>query len=109
MLLNKIIFFKALAIFHLFFSLHCQSEDKTIHAAVAEGFIDGLHSKYLEYIADKLSMPISITTIPFARRIKEIEIGRLDIIVGLQQTEERKDKFVYIYPSYESLSYRFFR
>jgi len=95
-------------VFYLFFSFYCSAQNKTINAAVAEGFIDGLHSKYLKYIADKLSMPISITTIPFARRLKEIEIGRLDIIVGLQQTTAREGEFVYINPSYESLSYRFY-
>ncbi|WP_404851950.1 hypothetical protein [Colwellia sp. MB02u-9] len=70
--------------------------------------MDGLHSKYLKYIADKLSMPISIASIPFARRLKEIEIDRLDIIVGLQRSDEREKELVYISPSYESLSYRFF-
>jgi len=101
-------FLKIFIIFHLFFSFYCDAEDKTINAAVAEGFTNGLHSKYLKYIAAKLSMPLSITTIPFARRLKEVEIGRLDIIVGLQQTATREDEFVYINPSYESLSYRFY-
>ena len=77
-------FLKMLIVLHLSISFHCLAEEKIIKAAVAEGFIDGLHSKYLKYIADKLSLPISTTTIPFARRLKEIELGRLDIIVGLQ-------------------------
>lgn len=101
-------FLKILIVCYFFISFHSIAEDKVIKAAVAEGFIDGLHSKYLKYIADKLSMPISITTIPFARRLKEIEIGRLDIIVGIHQTVSRADEFVYINPSYESLSYRFY-
>lgn len=100
--------FRTLLIFHLLMSFSCLAQDNTIKAAVAEGFIDGLHSKYLHYIADKLSLPIAITAIPFARRIKEVELGRLDIIVGLQKTESRQDAFIYIHPSYESLSYRFF-
>jgi len=45
---------------------------------------------------------------PFARRIQEIKKGNLDIIVGIQKTKEREDKFMYIEPHYESLSYRFF-
>jgi ABC-type amino acid transport substrate-binding protein len=101
-------YLKIIILCHLFFSLYCHAKDTTINAAVADGFTDGLHSKYLKYIADKLSMPISITTIPLARRLKEIEIGRLDIIVGLQHTAAREDEFVYINPSYESLSYRFY-
>jgi len=45
---------------------------------------------------------------PFARRIQEIKKGNLDIIVGIQKTQEREDEFIYIEPHYESLSYRFF-
>jgi len=98
-------FLKILIMLPLLFSYYCSAAEKTIHAAVAEGFIDGLHSKYLRYIADKLSLPISITTIPFARRLKETKLGRLDIIVGVQQNTERDNELVYISPSYESLSY----
>jgi len=99
---------RSLFILYLLFSFHCIAKDKVINAAVAEGFTDGLHSKYLRYIAYKLAMPISITTIPFARRLKEVELGRLDIIVGLQKTDKRTDEFEYIHPNYESLSYRFY-
>ena len=99
---------KSLFTLYLLFSFHCIAKDKMINAAVAEGFANGLHSKYLRYIAYKLDMPISITTIPFARRLKEIELGRLDIIVGLHKTDKRTDEFEYIYPNYESLTYRFY-
>ena len=79
-----------------------------LRAAVADGFPNGLHTKYLRYIATQLKADISITTMPFARRVKEIKNGNLDLIVGIQKTEERAADFVYIEPHYESLSYRFF-
>lgn len=88
-------------------SVNAQNSD-TIEAAVAEGFANGLHAKYLRYIADKLGVKLNLTTMPFARRVQEIRNGNLDLIVGIQQTEDRKDEFIYVEPYYETLSYRFF-
>jgi len=87
---------------------YAAKDTNTIKSAVAEGYIDGLHSKYLKYIAEKLSLNLTIDIMPFARRVKAITNGELDIIVGIQQTKSREDEFVYIKPYYESLSYRFF-
>jgi len=79
-----------------------------IKAAVAEGFADGLHAKYIRYLVNKLNMNLSLATMPFARRIKEIRNGNLDIIVGVQRTNDREDELIYIQPYYESLTYCFF-
>jgi len=83
-------------------------ENNEIKAAVAAGFEHGLHAKYLQYIANKLEMKLTLFSMPFARRLQEIRNGNLDIIVGLQRTEDREDEFIYITPYYETLSYRFF-
>lgn len=80
----------------------------TIKAAVAEGFIDGLHAKYLHFLADELDATLELSTMPFARRIKEMRKGNLDIMVGIQQRFNKQDEFIYIEPFYETLSYRFF-
>lgn len=90
------------------FSTMAEENSDTINAAVAEGFPNGLHAKYLRYIADKLNVKLNLSTMPFARRVQEVRNGNLDIIVGIQQTEDRKDEFIYIEPYYETLSYRFF-
>jgi hypothetical protein len=45
------------------------SEPIVIRAAVAKEFKDGLHSRYLKYIATKLGMEIEVTVMPLARRI----------------------------------------
>jgi len=97
------------ALLLLCFSYTIYAFDKIrIKTGVSEGFKDGLHSKYLRYIANKLQLGLSIDIIPFARRIKEIEKGNLDIIIGVQRARSRDKALVYISPSYESLSYRFF-
>ena len=95
----------------LFFCGQSYGNDGTkpvIRAAVAEEYRHGLHSKYLKYFAEKLNMTLELSTMPFARRLLQIEHGQLDLIVGIQKTDERQDEFIYIMPHYESLSYRIF-
>ena len=90
-------------------NLHAyEAERRVIRAAVAEEFKDGLHSKYLKYFADKLNVTLELSTMPFARRLMQIKSGQLDLIVGIQKTEQRQDEFIYILPHYETLSYRVF-
>lgn len=85
------------------------SENKLlIRSAVANGFQNGLHSKYLRYFADKISAEIEISEITFARRVQQLKSGQLDLMVGVQRTESREDEFVYISPHYETLKFRFY-
>ena len=79
-----------------------------IKAAVAQEFKDGLHSRYLRYIARQLDMEINIVTMPLARRIVEVQKGNLDLIVGLQYSQIRANELIFIFPAYELLSFRFF-
>lgn len=81
---------------------------KQIKSAVAPEFVNGLHAKYLAYIADKLDMSLVINPMPFARRLQEMRTGNIDIMVGLVKTESREDEFYYLQPSYESLSFKFY-
>ncbi len=90
-------------------NLYADEEKRpVIRAAVAEEFKDGLHSKYLKYVAEKLNVELELSTMPFARRLLQIKSGQLDLIVGVQKTEARQDEFIYISPHYESLSYGIF-
>jgi len=102
----KTLFVMSLCLYGVF--SHASEEMNTIKSAVAEGYIDGLQSKYLRYIANEMSLNIEIDVMPFARRVKGIKNGDLDIIVGVQRTKVSEDEFIYIRPYYESLSYRFF-
>ncbi|WP_085300000.1 substrate-binding periplasmic protein [Cognaticolwellia mytili] len=104
--MRAFIFF--LAIFTCLNLYAYKAKKLVIRAAVAEEFKDGLHSKYLKYFADKLNVTLELSTMPFARRLRHIENGQLDLIVGIQKTEERQDEFVYILPHYELLSHRIF-
>jgi len=83
-------------------------QPNTLRAAVAKEFENGLHSHYLKYIAEQLGMDLIISTMPLARRIIEVQKGNLDVIVGLQYSAERAQQLTYIYPAYETLSFRFF-
>ncbi len=89
-------------------AINISQSQQVIQSAVAEGFTDALHSKYLKYIAKRLALDISITTMPFARRYAELKHSRLDIMIGLQHNKTRGNEVIFVYPHYESLSYRFY-
>lgn len=98
-------------LFSFFFCIQSEAKEDEkliLKAAVAAEFKDGLHSKYLKYFAEKLNATIDISYMPFARRILQVKSGELDLIVGIQRTEDREDDVIYIYPHYESLSHRVF-
>ena len=54
-----------------------------LRSAVSTNFPDGLHTQYLTYFADKLHVPSEIGTMPYARRLRSIDNGTLDIMVGV--------------------------
>jgi ABC-type amino acid transport substrate-binding protein len=84
------------------------NEPYVIKAALSQEFKEGLHQKYLTYVAKQLGMEIQITTMPFARRMMELKKGNLDIIVGLQFSNLRAEDLIFIFPAYEKLSFRYF-
>jgi len=79
-----------------------------IRSAVSKEFKSGLHSKYLAYFAEKLSADLEVSSMSFARRLHELKAGNIDLMVGLQRTENRVDEFIYIFPAYETLKNRFY-
>lgn len=79
-----------------------------LRASVSPEFFDGLHSKYLRYLAEKLDRKLILTPMPFARRVMALRQGELDIMVGLQRGHEQQDEFVYVQPPYERLRHTFF-
>jgi len=84
------------------------NESYVIKAALSQEFKQGLHRQYLTYLAEKVGMEIQITTMPFARRMKELKKGNLDLIVGLQYSKSRAEDLIFIFPGYEKLSFRYF-
>lgn len=79
-----------------------------IRSAVSPYLINGLHSKYLRNIAQHMDMEVEITPMPFARRIRALRSGEIDIMVGMRHEKDEQDEIVYIYPSYETLRHTFF-
>jgi polar amino acid transport system substrate-binding protein len=81
---------------------------EVIRTSVPEEFVNGLHAKYLKNIARHMNMEIEIIPMPFARRLRELRQGNLDLLVGLQREDNKQDEVVYIKPSYEKLRHTFF-
>lgn len=79
-----------------------------IRTSVSPEFPNGLHSRYLKYLADKMDMEIDVQPMPIARRIKELENGKLDILVGLIKRRNGNKHFIYLSPGYERLTSSFF-
>ena len=80
----------------------------TIKSSVAKEFRNGLHEKYLKYLAEKLDMELDITPMPFPRRLKSLRNGTIDIMVGVKHTHIEHDDFAFLKPSYESLRNAYF-
>lgn len=59
-------------------------------------------------MADKLGMELDVHPMPLARRIKQFENGKLDILVGLIKRKRNEDKLIYLEPGYEKLPVGFF-
>jgi len=104
----KVMMLSHLIFAHLLASTSSYAQEQTIQAAVADGFHNGLHAKYLHYIAKKLSLQLSTTAMPFARRYEELKKGRLDIMIGIQHAPLRSEEVTYLYPAYESLTYQLY-
>ncbi len=79
-----------------------------LRSAVSTNFPDGLHTQYLTYFADKLHVPSEIGTMPYARRLRSIDNGTLDIMVGVSSVAPIGSNTERLNPAYESLSLAIF-
>lgn len=83
---------------------HGTAEQLTIRSAVSPDFLDGLHGKYLHYIAKKMNMKLDIKPLSFARRLRALKKGELDLLVGLQIPQRQSTRIIYIEPPYQELA-----
>ena len=97
-----------LVVFTLCSASAASHETFVIRSAVSPGFVEGLHAKYLDYIAENLMMDITIKPLSFSRRLRALQQGHLDILVGLQDSIEQQEGLVYIEPAYQILASTFF-
>lgn len=95
------------ALFLCFATALQASEPLVIRSAVATDFPNGLHSKYIGFIADAMDMPVQIAPMSFSRRLRALQAGELDILAGLQNKEPLED-IIYIQPAYQVLASTFF-
>lgn len=91
----------------LFTSSVVSAADK-MKSSVSPDFPDGLHTQYLQYLADKMELQLEIQPMPLARRLKYINIGRIDVLVSVIKRPMQQKNFVYIEPAYEQLVSNFF-
>lgn len=77
--------------------------EPVLRSSVSPEFTDGLHVKYLQYLAAKLDVKLDVYPMPFARRIDALEQGKIDIMVGLKRSYAQAG-FEYLEPPYEALS-----
>ncbi|WP_448551752.1 substrate-binding periplasmic protein [Thalassotalea montiporae] len=104
-MVNKFFLVTALVLFCCSATAH---EKLVLRSAVSPDFIDGLHAKYLNYIAENLMMKIDIKPLSFSRRLRALQNGELDILVGLQDSAEQQENLIYIDPPYQILASTFF-
>ncbi|WP_181902254.1 substrate-binding periplasmic protein [Thalassotalea euphylliae] len=78
---------------------------ETIIASVSPEFPNGLHAKYLRFLAKELNVALKIKPIPLARRIKELEKGDIDIIVLAKRDNP---ELIALMPSYSQIDENLF-
>lgn len=90
----------------LFVFLSFSALSKTvISAAVSPEFPEGLHYKFLAYLAQQLDMELKVYVMPLARRLKELEKGNIDILV---LSYRDAPELIFIDPAYEKIDFGLF-
>ena len=84
----------------LFFFIVCNIEltaQQTITAVVSEEIANNLEIDIIKAVSKKLNSNLRIKSVPFARRLRNMENGTADITAGLLKSEER-EKYIYYIP-----------
>ena len=79
-----------------------------IYSSVSPEFPNGLHSKYIKFISNKLNVDPQMIYLPYARRIIELQNGNIDILCGLQENSLKNKDLIYLEPSYETTKHTIF-
>jgi len=75
---------------------------------VTDGKIDGVDGLLIAALASKLNAKVEFEVLPFKRALKEIEMGRLDMMSGLLYRLSREEFLHYIKPEYKKRSNKAF-
>ncbi len=110
----SIVFFSLVLFFSSALLLYAQDEMKVAFPIsppwrhLTDGKIDGVDGIILNALAQKLDAKITFSILPFKRCLKEIEMGRNDIMSGLLFRSEREQFLHYIKPAYKKKSNKAF-
>ena len=104
----KIISQYLLCLFALFITANDVEAKETIRSSVSPEFRNGLQEKYLQYLADKLSMDLKIYPMPYSRRIRALKKGEIDIMVGISSSLQESNEIYKLSPAYEQIQSQYF-
>ena len=104
----KIISQYLLCLFALFIIANDVEAKGTIRSSVSPEFRNGLQEKYLQYLADKLSMDLKIYPMPYSRRIRALKKGEIDIMVGISSSLQESNEIYKLSPAYEQIQSQYF-
>ena len=106
--MRKVRFKLCYCLFTLLFVVSRVDANETIRSSVSPEFRDGLQEKYLRYLAKKMDMDLKIYPMPFARRIRAIKKGEIDIMVGVKGVQPVSGNYDKLQPSYEQVQSLYF-
>ncbi|WP_100642655.1 substrate-binding periplasmic protein [Alteromonas facilis] len=99
---NRLVFVGVVTIMATSYAHACR-----ILSSVSPEFPNGLHAKYLDYIAKEAKCELDIFPMPFARRVASLRSGEINLMVGIKSLHKEVG-FEFLQPSYETLQSTYF-
>lgn len=96
---------RQLCCFLVFCTLSATVSAQPFIGSVSPEFPNGVHARYLQYLATQLEIKMVISPMPLARRIKELEKGNIDIIV---LSYRDNSQLIFVEPPYNSIDVHLF-
>jgi len=72
------------------------------------GLITGIDIEFLRLIAERMDLNIDFTPLPFKRGLKMLEVGDIDLMVGVLKRQDREKYAHFITPPYKTYSNKAF-
>jgi len=81
---------------------------QTYQSGVSEEHRNGIVTKIMQRVAEKLDINLKMQYAPFARRLVSMKSGKIDIMGGLLKRESRKSYIYFVSPPYVKTGRNFF-
>lgn len=88
---------------HLLINVLCtfsSNAQDTYTMGVTEHVINGLQKRTMDYIVMNSDLRIKVVGVPFERKLRLLETGKIDIAMGVLKTPEREKRFIYVAQPY---------